>query len=83
MNNPKTGKITFDVDNLSHIVEVNEYGAADVQCFYGRGVRWYMSLRPTETVQSSANKLWPDGLTEEWILRLDNAIADLRTMVTL
>lgn len=68
-------KVTYEHHGRSYIIDVNEYGGADVSCWEGRGVRWSRKVRPGETLQELAL------CTAAWLKRINAAIEDLRGLV--
>lgn len=77
----RTAKVTYEFAGIEYWVTVNEYGASKVRCFEGRGQRWGQTVKPGKTLRETfdtSKYAWPG---EEWIARLDAAIADLRVLV--
>lgn len=75
------GKITYEFAGRTYIVNVNEYGAADVSCWHGRGVEWRAKVKPGKTLFTTIADAYPTNLDVPWTARLDAAIADLRGLV--
>lgn len=77
----QTARVTYQFAGREYWIDVNEYGAAEVKCFEGRGERWRVKVRPGKTLRES----WSDGamhtLGDSWFVRLDAAIVDLRGLV--
>lgn len=76
-----TAKVTYEVNGLQYWITVNEYGAADVRCFEGRGEKWRIRVRPGKTLRESWLIMPGIEIDELWVNRLDAVIADLRGLV--
>jgi len=77
----QTARVKYEFAGREYWIDVNEYGAAFVKCFEGRGELWRVDVRPGKTLRES----WPEfavyALDDSWFVRLDAAIVDLRRLV--
>ena len=77
----KTARVKYEFAGREYWIDVNEYGAADVRCFEGRGMKWEQHVKPGKTLRES----WSPGamftIDDSWMNRFELAIVDLRGLV--
>jgi hypothetical protein len=76
-----TARVKYEFAGREYWITVDEYGAADVRCFEGRGERWRQLVRPSKTLRESWSAFGMHSLDDTWFNRLDAAIKDLRLLV--